>query len=129
VIIEPSGITKADVIQSIRKGENQMVMFNRVCILKTVFDPESLFCALAFGTVATAAAVIADMFLATMITTILMTAQGCSAAHGQCSKNAELVLVRMVFTDKILSEPTDYIRHFMLRAAHKASLYSVSKGL
>jgi hypothetical protein len=59
-----------------------MVMFNRVCILKTVFDPESLFCPLAFGTVTVPAAVIADMFPATMITTILMTAQGCGAAHG-----------------------------------------------
>jgi hypothetical protein len=106
-----------------------MVMFNRVCILKTVFDPESLFCALAFGTVTTAAAVIADMFPATMNTTILMTAQGCGAAHGQGSKNTELVTVRMVFTDKILTEHPDYIRHFMLRAAHKASLYRVSRGL
>jgi hypothetical protein len=129
VIIEPSGITKADVIQNFRKGEYQMVMFNRVCILKPVFDPESLFCALAFGTVTIPAAVIADMFTTTLVTTILMTAQGCGAAHGQSSKNAELVPVRMVFTDKILTEPTDNIRHFMLRAAHKASLYRVSRGL
>jgi mannose/fructose/N-acetylgalactosamine-specific phosphotransferase system component IIC len=106
-----------------------MVMFNRVCILKTGFYPESLFSALAFGTVTTAAAVKADMFPATMITTILMTAQGCGAAHGQGSKNAELVQVRMVFTDIIFTEPPDYIRHFMLRAAHKVSLYRVSRGL
>jgi hypothetical protein len=76
VIIEPSGITETDIIQSFRKGENQMVMFNRVCILKTLFDPESLFCALAFGTVTIPAAVIAYMFTTTMVTTILMTAQG-----------------------------------------------------
>jgi hypothetical protein len=82
LIIEPSGITEADVIQSFRDSENQMIMFYRVCILKTVFDPESLFCALAFGTVTIPAAVIADMFTTTMVTTILMTAQGCGAAHG-----------------------------------------------
>jgi mannose/fructose/N-acetylgalactosamine-specific phosphotransferase system component IIC len=106
-----------------------MIMLCRVCILKTVFDPESLFSALAFGTVTTAATVIANMFSATMITTILMTAQGYGAAHGQGSKNAELVAVRIVFTAKILTEHPDYIRHFMLRAAHKASLYRVSRGL
>jgi hypothetical protein len=82
MIIEPSGITEADVVQNFRQGKNQMVMFNRVCILKPVFNPESLFCPLAFGTVTVPAAVIADMFLATMVTTILMTAQGCGAAHG-----------------------------------------------
>jgi hypothetical protein len=106
-----------------------MVMFNRVCIFKLVFDPESLFCTLAFGTVAVPATVIADMFLTTMVTTILMTAQGCGAAHGQGSQNAELVPVRMVFADKTLTELPDNIRYFMLRAAHKASLYRVSSGL
>jgi hypothetical protein len=82
VIIEPLAVTQTYLVKNFRQSENQMVMFNRVCILKTVFDPESLFCALAFGTVAAAAAVIADMFFPTMITTILMTAQGCSVAHG-----------------------------------------------
>jgi uncharacterized membrane protein YjjP (DUF1212 family) len=59
-----------------------MVMFYRVCIIKTVFNPESLFCALAFGTVTIPAAVVADMFTPAMVTTILMAAQGCGAAHG-----------------------------------------------
>jgi hypothetical protein len=82
VIIEPSGITEADVIQSFRDSEHYVVMLNGVCIIDTVFDPESLFCPLAFGTVTIPAAVIADMFTTTMVTTILMTAQGCGAAHG-----------------------------------------------
>jgi hypothetical protein len=82
MIVEPSGITETDVVQSFRQGENQMVMFNRVCILKTVLNPESLLCPLAFGAVTVPAAVIADMFTTTMVTTILMTAQGCGAAHG-----------------------------------------------
>jgi hypothetical protein len=129
MIIKPFAVTETYLVQNFRQGENQMVMFNRVCILKTVFDPESLFCALAFGAMTTAAAVIADMYFPTMITTILMTAQGCGAAHGQGSKNAELVTVRIVFTDKIPTEYPDYIRHFMLSAAHKASLYRVSRGL
>jgi hypothetical protein len=76
VIIEPSGITEADVVENFRNSENQMVMFTRVCILKTLFDPESLFCPLTFGTVTIPAAVIAYMFTTTMVTTILMTAQG-----------------------------------------------------
>jgi hypothetical protein len=76
VIIEPSGITEADVIENFRQGEYQMVMLNRICILKTVLNPESLFCALTFGTVTIPATVIADMFTTTMVTTILMTAQG-----------------------------------------------------
>jgi hypothetical protein len=82
MIIEPPCITETDVVQNFRQGKNQMVMFNRVCILKTVLNPESLLCPLAFGTMPVPAAVIADMFTTTMVTTILMTAQGCGAAHG-----------------------------------------------
>jgi hypothetical protein len=82
MIIEPPCITETDVVQNFRQGKNQMVMFNRVCILKPVFDPESLLCALTFGTVTIPATIIADMFTTTMVTTILMTAQGCGAAHG-----------------------------------------------
>jgi hypothetical protein len=82
VIIEPFAVNQADFIQSFRYSENQMVMLNRVCIFKTLFNPESLFCALAFGTVTIPAAVITYMFASAIITTILMTAHGCSAAHG-----------------------------------------------
>jgi hypothetical protein len=129
VIIEPLAVSDTDIIQRFRHGENNMIMPHRVRLPDAVFNPECLFCGLAFGTVTVAAGVIAYMFASTLITTILMTAQGCGAAHGQCSKNAEMVTVRIVFTDKILPEHPDYIRHLMLRAAHKASLYRVSKGL
>jgi hypothetical protein len=82
VIIEPFAVDQTDFIQSFRDSEHYMVMLNGICIIDTVFNPESLFCALAFGTVTIPAAVIADMFASTMITTIFMTAQSCSPACG-----------------------------------------------
>ncbi len=82
MIIEPFAVAETYFVQNFRKSENQMEMFNTVCIFKPVLDPESLLCPLTFGTVAIAAAVIADMFFPTMITTILMTAQGRGATHG-----------------------------------------------
>jgi hypothetical protein len=129
VIIEPLAAGEADFIQRLRNSEDNMIMPHRVCLPDTLFDPECLFCGLAFWTMTVAAGVIAYMLAATIITLILMSAQRRRPAHGQGLKNAELILVWLMIADKTFAKPADYICNFVFGAAHKASLYRVSKGL
>lgn len=97
-------------------------MFNGICIIDTVFNPESLFGALTFWTVTIAAAIVAYMLFPTVITTILMSAQSRGPAHGQGSKNAELIRVWMMVPYKTFAKPPDNLCNFVFGAAHKAFL-------
>jgi hypothetical protein len=129
VIIEPLAVSEANFIQYLRYSENNMIMPDRVRLPDAVFNPECLFCGLAFRTMTVTAGVIAYMLTATIIALILMSAQRRRPAHGQGLKNAELILVWLMTADKIFAKPADYICNFVFGAAHKASLYRVSKGL
>jgi hypothetical protein len=129
VIIEPLAVSDTDFIQRLWYSEDNMIMSDRVCLLDAVFNPECLFCGLAFRAMTVATGVVAYMFPPTMITTIFMSAQRRCPAHGQGPKNAELIWVGLMTGDKAIAKPTDNVRNFVFGAAHKASLYKVSKGL
>jgi hypothetical protein len=63
-------------MERLRNGKDNMIMTDRVGIIYSIFDPERLVGSLALGTVTIAATVVTNLIASTMVTPVLMTAQG-----------------------------------------------------
>jgi hypothetical protein len=75
MIIEPFAVKHTDLIQNLRKGENNMVMPDRVSAEHPVFNPESLPGILTFRTMTVTTTIIAYFFEPAFITSMDMSAQ------------------------------------------------------
>jgi len=122
VIVKPPAIEKTDRIQFFRNGKDNMKMFYRISIFNTVFNPKSLFGCLALGTMAVAAAIVADLFFPATITTVFMPAQCRSPALHQGIEGTQLVGVWIASLNKPTAKAPDDFSYLMLWPAHKASL-------
>jgi len=76
VIVKPFAIQHTNTMERLRNGKDDMIMIHRVGIIYSILDPERLVGSLALGTVAVATAVVTDLIASTMVTPVLMTAQG-----------------------------------------------------
>ena len=106
-----------------------MEVFTIKGIVHPVLDPQSLFCTLAFWTMAVTAAIATYPLFPADIAIIYVSAQCCCTALLQGIKGAQSKTIRMTLHDKLLSKPIYDLGNFKLRALHYFLGYSVSKGL
>jgi hypothetical protein len=82
VIVKPFTIQHADTMECLRYGKDNMIMIDRISMIYSILYPERLVRSLALWTVAVTATVVTDLIASTMVTPVLMTAQGRGPAFG-----------------------------------------------
>jgi len=106
-----------------------MEVFTIKGIIHPVIDPESLFCPLAFRTMAVTTAIITYPLLTATETNIYVPAQSRCAAVLQRIKGTNQKTVGLVLLNILLSKPIDDLSNFKLWALHYFRGYRVSRGL
>jgi hypothetical protein len=81
-IVKPFAIQHANIMERLRNGKDKMIMFHRISMIYSILYPERLVRSLALWTVAVTATVVTDLIASTMVTPVLMTAQGRGPAFG-----------------------------------------------
>ncbi len=86
MLVKPFAIQHTDTMECLRYGKDNMIMTDWVGIIYSILDPERLVGSLTLWTVTVATAIVADLIATTMVTSVLMTAQGGGPTFGQCPR-------------------------------------------